>query len=242
LINGESILGEIAQGWQLSLYSKFWPKTTSRNCSVAAFLDDSMLPPWTVGPIILNYRSFPIRVNSNKYTNKKTGEILTWDKWQQTQEEDREIVRGDSGGCYDDQKEITWEKISEQCGEDITKDPAILTSLSKLPRRVYTFSKENLHESIIYNNTGDDVYLSVNFINFIDSNVKGKRTIKEVMTSKVVSWLVENIFTKEFRGMCEIHKIKFSGLFLGTWKNVDDSVFLTVSDLKNFDLFSTSGD
>jgi len=238
LINGESILGEIAQGWQLSLYSKFWPKTTSRNCSVAAFLDDSMLPPWTVGPIILNYRSFPIRVNSNKYTNKKTGEILTWDKWQQTPEMDREIIKGDSGGCYNDQEEITWEEISKQCGEDITKDPAILTSLSKLPRRVYTFSKENLFESMIYNNTGDDIYLSINFMNFVDSAVKGKRTPKEVITPKVISWLIKNIFTTEFRKMCETYKIKFSGLFLGTWKNIDDSVFLSVDNLEKLGLLN----
>lgn len=219
---GQSGLGEIAQGYQLSLMSNFYPRVTSRNVSIAAFLDDALLPIVAAGPVVLNFRTYPIRVNSNKYIRKSDGKILTWGEWQETPENNREIIQGDSGGGYPDQKETTWEQISKDCGEEIFET----TSLTKLPRRCYTFSTINLLESMIHNNTGDDFYLSINFMNYVDKEVKGKRTIEEVFTAKVKSWLTKHVFTDEFWVVCKHFNIKFNGLFIGTWKTVDDSVFV----------------
>ena len=229
-LNGKQAgLGEIAQGFHLSLMSLFFPKTTSRNCSVAAFLDDAMLPPSVLGPVVLNYRTFPIRVNNNKYIRKGDGKILTWTEFNETSEQDREIIRGDSGGCYEDQVECQWSQISETAGEPIFE----CTSLTKLPRRVFSFSRVNLIESLRFNNTGDDVYISVNFMNYVDSAVKGKRTKNEVLTPKVIAWLKDNVINDEVLKACALNNVKLNGLFIGTWKTVDDSVFLTRSEMLN---------
>lgn len=227
LISGQSGLGEIAQGYQLSLFSEFYPKTTSRNCSVSAFLDDSLLPPSVVGPVVVNYRTFPIRVNNNKYVNKKTKLILTWDQFNNTDPADKEIISGDSGAYYGDQKELSWDEISERAGEKIFE----CTSLTKLPRRAFTFSKINLMESLRFNNTGDDVYISVNFMNYVDAAVKGKRTLSEVLTPKVIAWIKENITAPELQQFYSNNRIKFNGLFIGTWKSIDDSVFLSLPEV-----------
>lgn len=229
LSNNESGLGEIAQGYQLSLYSRFYPKTTSRNCSVSAFLDDSLLPPCVCGPVIVNFRTFPIRVNNNKFVRISDGTILTWDQFQSTPDNDKRIIKGNSGDGYPDQHEMTWEEISASAGDKIAE----ITTLTKLPRRVFSFSKVNLMEALKFNNTGDDVYASVNFMNYVDVSVKGKRTLKEVITPKVAKWIKENVWNAEFRSFLNKNNIRFSGLFIGTWKTVDDSVFLSTSDLRN---------
>ena len=229
LNKGESGLGEIAQGYQLSMMSRFYPKTTSRNCTVAAFLDDSMLPPTVIGPTIVNFRTFPIRVNNNKYVRKSDGKILTWDEYAATPDHDKDIIRGDSGAHYADQAELTWDQISDTAGEKVFE----CTSLTKLPRRVFTFSKSNLKEALVYNNTGDDMYISVNFINYVDAAVKEKSTKNEVLTSKVVSWIKENIWSADLVEYYKSWKVDVKGLFLGTGRSIDDSIFLSLEDLKN---------
>ncbi len=81
LDNGQAGLFEISQGFQLSyLLPSFFPNTTSRNCTVAAGLDDLMVPPCYAGNVILNFRTFPIRINNNKYVDNASGDHLTWDK------------------------------------------------------------------------------------------------------------------------------------------------------------------
>ncbi len=229
LNRGESGLGEIAQGFQLSLMGDFFPRTTSRNCSVAAFLDDAMLPPSAAGPVVINFRTFPIRVNSNKYIRKSDGKILTWGEYTNTDPSDVQVITGDSGSWYSDQKELDWKYISESAGEEIFET----TSLTKMPRRVATFSVINLKESTRFNNTGHEIYLSVNFMNYVDATVKAKRTKDEVLTEKVANWIKENIWSTDLVDYYDRHNIKVSGLFIGTWKTVDDSIFLSKSELNN---------
>lgn len=227
LNKGESGLGEIAQGYQLSLMSRFYPKVTSRNCTVSAFLDDSMLPPSIVGPVVVNFRTFPIRVNNNKYVRKSDGKILTWGEYEATPDSDKDVINGDSGAHYADQKELTWDEISAIAGEKIFE----CTSLTKLPRRVFTFSKSNLKESLVYNNTGDDVYISVNFMNYVDARVKDKTTKEEVLTNKVCNWIKENIWSIDLQAYYNVWGIKIGGLFIGTGRTIDDSIFLPVNEM-----------
>lgn len=71
LANGEYGLLQIGQGFPLSYglgYNK--RNTTSRNVTIAAALDDCMLPPFVAGSCILNGRTFPIKINSNKFLTK----------------------------------------------------------------------------------------------------------------------------------------------------------------------------
>lgn len=226
LNGGESGLHEIAQGYQLSLMSEFYPRTTSRNVSVSAALDDSLLPPNVVGPLIANFRTFPIRVNSNKYIRKSDGKILTWNEYKETNQDNIEIIKGDSGGCYSDQSELTWEYISSLAGRQILET----TSLTKLPRRVYSFSKNNMNEGLLFNNTGDNIYISVNFMNYVDPSVEGKRTLNEVLTDKVKNWINSNILTSTNRDYWLLNNINVRGIFIGTFKTVDDSVFVPIAN------------
>ena len=224
LKNGESSFGEIAQGYQLSLMSQYFPKVTSRNCSISAFLDDSLLPPVVAGPVVVNFRTFPIRVNNNKYRRLSDRKILTWSEFNETPENDREIIKGDSGGHYSDQVELTWDEVSAGAGEKIFEQ----TSLTRLPRRVFSFSKQNMIEALIYNNTGDDMYLSVNFLNYVDASVKGK-TDKSILTEKIRKWLKEQAINKKDLDELGAAGIGIMGLYLGTWKTIDDSFFCNVN-------------
>lgn len=227
LSNGESGLMEIAQGYQLSLMSEFYPRTTSRNCTVAASLDDAMLPISVAGPVVLNFRTFPIRVNSNKYVRISDGKILTWDEFNACPKHDSKIIIGDSGNCYPDQYEMSWEHISKLAGKEIFEK----TSLTKLPRRVFTFSGMNLRDAMLHNNTGFPMYISVNFMNYVDAEVEGKRTIDEVLTPKVRSWLATNIVSQENLEHADKYNIAVAGVFIGTYKTIDDSILVDDSQV-----------
>ena len=61
---------------------------------------------------------------------------------------------GTSGPCYHDQDEISW--------EDIGIEPE-LTTVTKLPRRVFTFSETQIAEAVEANGV-DHVFL--NFANY----------------------------------------------------------------------------
>lgn len=227
LDNGQSGLMEIAQGYQLSLYSRFFPKTTSRNCTVSAALDDAMLPVVAAGPFIANFRTFPIRVNNNKYVRKHDQKILTWEEYRNTDPASVMMITGDSGGCYPDQRELTWAELSESAGKTILEQ----TSLTKLPRRVFTFSQENLKEGLLVNRTGDATYISINFMNYVDASVEGKRTKEEILTPKVRNWIDENLLNRDLINFYYRHKIDLQGIFIGTYRKIDDSVFCHISEI-----------
>lgn len=63
LSSGHRVLIEGTQGFGLSvLHSEYYPYTTSRDTSAAAFISESGLSPLDVDQVILVLRSFPIRV------------------------------------------------------------------------------------------------------------------------------------------------------------------------------------
>lgn len=212
LENGQAGLLEIAQGFQLSYGLKdFYPYCTSRNCTVGAAFDDMMLPLRFAGPLILNIRTFPIRINSKKFIGKD-GKHLTWDEVQAGVE--HEVYEGDSGPWYDDQHEITWEELTKESG---SPEPICeVTSVTKLPRRVFTFSRKNLREAIRYNDTGHGVFVSVNFANYVDHKMAGAKN-KLNITSKFKSWL-ENITSLE----AETDKKYLK--FIGTGAQTDEMI------------------
>lgn len=224
LTEGQSGLLEIAQGYTLSLFSRFWPRTTSRNCTVGAGFDDAMIPVSFAGPLALNFRTYPIRVNSNKYLRKSDGKPLTIEEWEATPESDRTIIVGDSGGLYDDQKELTWDDISADAGYKVIE----CTTLTKLPRRVFTFSQELLLDAVRHNATGDDLYLSVNFMNYVDSEVAGKRSEAEVMTSKVKTWIKGNLLSRKVCSDTEKRGITVAGVIVGTGPKTFDKVLVDI--------------
>lgn len=188
LERGESGLGEISQGFALSnMHPAFYPHCTYRNVTVAQFYSDMFLPVKYAGPVIINFRTYPIRIASRKYVSPD-GTHLTWDEVRSAKIPFR-IVDGDSGGWYPDQKEVSWEYVAMKAGAD--KDLTELTSKTKLPRRVATFSVQNLHEAVRLNDTGQGVYLALSFADYVDNHMAGKQDAAFI-TKKLDMWITEH--------------------------------------------------
>lgn len=113
------VLIEGAQGFSLGVHTHFWPHTTSRDISPAQIMADCRLPftaPFRNMRVWGTARTFPIRV-ANRY------------------DEDGNMV-GQSGPAYPGQAELDWAK-------DIGVE-AELTTVTRLPRRVFEFSQEQV--------------------------------------------------------------------------------------------------
>lgn len=76
---------------------------------------------------------------------------------------------GWSGPCYPDQREVHWDEIGV---------PAELTTVTKLPRRIFTFSEEQIRRAIRMNGT-DRIFL--NFANYCDLPVTGQPGLKDII-------------------------------------------------------------
>jgi adenylosuccinate synthase len=217
LDNGQAGLLEIAQGFQLSyLLQDFYPFCTSRNCTISAGFDDMMLPPRYAGNVILNIRTYPIRINNKKFIGED-GAHLTWDDIQAGVPHAVETYN--SGPGYEDQEEIEWDELTKLSG---SPEPIIeMTSVTKLPRRAFTFSKQNLDQAIRYNDTGRAIYLSVNFANYVDydaTGVSGRGT--DLIGEKLQAWLKENI-----KPACEKYG-NVELMFLGTGALTNEMIML----------------
>lgn len=135
LLAGKSVLVEVPQGIGLSLNGKFYPHCTSRDCTVMQAASDAGIHPSFVGKTLLTVRTFPIRVGNIAVTRPvpvTTGEYADPSL-------SVEYRRGYSGGCYHDQREITWRELGVE--------PEI-TTVTKRVRRVFTFSRLQLYEAM----------------------------------------------------------------------------------------------
>ena len=233
LDEGQAGLFEIAQGFQLSfLLPHMFPHTTSRNCSIAAGLDDLMVPPYYVGNLVLNFRTYPIRIHDKVYEDKATRTPLTWEQvteraWAHGTKCDLtkelldsvgiDMIDMASGPPYADQHELTIAELNARIGaEDVISE---LTSVTKLPRRFFTFSRQNLDEALRHNQINGDVYLALNFANYVDHALTGFRgtSLEDVPSaSPLHDWLSQNMAGYE-------HKLKF----IGTGASTDDMIQLT---------------
>ena len=219
---GQSGLLEIAQGFQLSLMSRFFPHCTARNCTVAAGFDDMMLPVVYAGNVFINFRTFPIRISNFKYIGEG-GKHLTWDEVQEYEKTSKkyEKVEGSSGPGYEDQDETTWEKVTADCG---SPTPIMeMTSVTKLPRRVFTFSRQNVEESTRHNRTTEQTYLAINFVNYVDHDAAGARECLSpgargfytISSDKLATWLRDNV-----------PEVDAQVVLLGTGAKTDDYIVL----------------
>lgn len=132
------VLVEGAQGFSLGLNAGFYPYCTTRECSLAQLLSDCLIPPSKVERVWGVARTFPIRV-ANRF------------------DADGNQI-GTSGPCYDDQRELTWEDVGM---------PAELTTVTQLPRRVFSFSMNQITSAIRRNDVTD---LVMNFCNYFDAS------------------------------------------------------------------------
>lgn len=137
---GRIILGEGSQGYGLSMYHGFYPYTTYRDVTTAQHIADMGLPlSWKFGAfkVVGTFRTYPIRV-ANRF-------------------DDAGNQVGYSGPCYDDQKEISFEDINQSVE---------LTTVTKLPRRIFTFSEKQAADAIRQNGIAEAF---LNFVNYCQS-------------------------------------------------------------------------
>lgn len=133
------ILVEGAQGTSLSMYHGFYPYTTSRDVSTAQILADCGIPFGLAGLVNVfgTMRTFPIRV-ANRYD-----------------ENGKQV--GYSGPCYADQREMAWAELG--------REPE-LTTVTKLPRRIFSFSEAQIVEAVRRNGVR---CIFLNFCNYLSS-------------------------------------------------------------------------
>lgn len=78
---------------------------------------------------------------------------------------------GSSGPHYSDQREISW--------SDIGVEPE-LTTVTKLPRRIFTFSKKQLDEALFHCGGYWDTKLFLNFANYVKDPAQLRALIDEI--------------------------------------------------------------
>jgi len=143
---GAKVSVEVPQGYSLSVNGPFYPYCTSRNCTVAAGLNDANIHPDFLGEISMSLRTFPIRVG-NIYDAE--GKVI-----------------GYSGPCYNDQRELTWEEVG------VVEER---TTVTKRVRRVFTWSDEQF-VAAVKDNRPSILFLNfVNYMRYEDVKILIKK-------------------------------------------------------------------
>jgi adenylosuccinate synthase len=158
LDSSQKLMVEGAQGASLSIHSRFYPHCTSRDVGINQIWADCRLPARTPAAkwaregevqIVGVARTYPIRV-ANRFNAEG-------------------VQVGYSGDCYPDQKEINW--------ADIGKQPE-LTTVTRLPRRLFTFSTQQILESVRFN---APTSLALTFCDYLPSHNENHPDIPEGM-------------------------------------------------------------
>lgn len=111
---------EGAQGYSLGIHGQFYPYCTSRDVSTAQLFADCRVPFSRRSVAVIGVlRTYPIRVANRQ---SEDGQAFT------------------SGGFYEDQHELDWKA-------DLGREPE-LTTVTKLPRRIFTFSYEQARKAM----------------------------------------------------------------------------------------------
>ncbi len=154
--SSRKLMVEGAQGASLSMHSRFYPHTTSRDVGINQIWADCRLPAVTNASykdsniqVVGVARTYPIRV-ANRYNEQG-------------------VQVGYSGDCYPDQKELTW--------ADIGREPE-LTTVTKLPRRLFTFSTAQILESVRFN---APTSIALTFCDYLPSHNEDHPDIPEGM-------------------------------------------------------------
>lgn len=136
----DTLLVEGSQGFSLGINQGFYPYVTSRDCTVNQIMSDCSIPYRNSrqGSRVSVYgvcRTFPIRV-ANRYDDN--GDMIGW-----------------SGPGYFDQREMKWSELGIE---------PELTTVTKLPRRLFTFSMDQIEQAVRMNGC-DTIFM--NFANYM---------------------------------------------------------------------------
>ncbi len=162
LSSAKRVLIEGAQGFSLSMYHGFYPYTTSRDVTPMQIAADCGIPAaWMPRMnVIGTLRTMPIRVNNRD---------------------------GSSGPGYDDQIELTWDKVGIE---------PELTTVTKLPRRIFGFSQQQLEHAVFHCSMSTRMPVFLNFANYIKDGDELSRLIAEIeaprsrmLNPPLVTWI-----------------------------------------------------
>ena len=147
---GGTILAESAQGFDLSLnHGTSYPFVTSRDVTTASILSNLGAPPQMMSRCWASMRTYPIRVGHLIVDGEKMG---------------------DSGPCYPDQQELTWDEVTKRSGYEV---PLLeRTTVTKRVRRVFTWSAQQ-YSRFLHSCQPTDIFL--NFANYLDHTIEGER-------------------------------------------------------------------
>lgn len=162
-----NVLVEGAQGFSLSIHHGLYPFTTSRDVTPMQIAADCGIPfGWLRrAQIYGTARTYPIRV-ANRYDSE--GNQVGW-----------------SGPSYDDQQELDWAADLGMKAE--------LTTVTKLPRRIFTYSDKQMSTAIKMCQP-ETVFL--NFVNYI-KDFEYFRMIYESLQRANVNRLIYGIGPRE---------------------------------------------
>lgn len=168
LSSGGAVLLEVSQGFDLSLtHGTEYPFVTSRDITTAAGLNALGVPPAAVGDVYGCLRTFPIRVG---HAYGPDGAKI-----------------GDSGPCYPDQEEMTWEDVFKAAGLPKETLPERTTVTQKV-RRAFTFSLRQFERFIRMNGP---THLFLNFVQYWDAQAAGAAVWDDLPDS--VQWRVRQL-------------------------------------------------
>lgn len=136
ILSQRNILAEGCQGFSLGYNQGFWPYCTSRECTTFRMLSDMGIPAMGDVTVWGSARTYPIRVGSLKDST--------------------------SGGCYGDQKELSWEELG-QIPET--------TTVTGRERRVFSFSVHQFVDAFTENGVNK---LFLNFANYMNPSQLGE--------------------------------------------------------------------
>jgi len=143
LVDGETILHEMTQGFDLCLEHGIDPRyCTSKMIHPAMAMAEAGVSPLLCGDIIGVLRPYPIRVNN----------------------------REGSSGPYAESPEITWEEVQRRCGAP--QPVAEITTTTRLPRRVFEFCWSRMDAFIRTCGPTKLCLQFANYINWDDYGVK----------------------------------------------------------------------
>ena len=109
-----------------------------------------------MGDVIGTCRTYPIRV-ANRFDS--SGQQVGW-----------------SGPCYPDQEETSFEAIGQ---------PTELTTVTKLPRRIFTYSKQQIREAVTVNGINK---MFLNFANYANHE-RLEEISDHIKTLTTLEWL-----------------------------------------------------
>lgn len=138
--NNPRILVEGSQGYSLGINAGFYPYCTSRDCTAQRLLADCAVPVINGLTVLGTARVHPIRVGNT--------------------------ADGNSGPCYRDQREMTWEEVGQT--------PETTTVTGRI-RRVFSFSELQVLEAMMMNRV-DAV-----FLNFCNYDIREANRVRKVI-------------------------------------------------------------